>query len=136
MGLAFCHDHSGSGNIVVNVITATPEIDSQFKSIECPSAPNETARRSALLTFEGNYKALLTQVIGYQASMPGSAILGAVVYGARETFRRFQPDEKYLVVFSDMQQSGVGVRNCVKSNGVRHAGACLEQYYVNHPDQT
>ena len=133
MGTAFCQQHPGSGEIIFNVITASAAANSQLESIQCPKRVNDTDFKAKMLVFGSQLQATVDNVINYQEPTRGSDIIGAILYGANQTFDRFKPKSKYLVVFSDMQQFGDGVRPCVR-NGPAHAAACLSLYFMRHPE--
>ena len=133
IGLAFCQQHPGSGEIDFNWITATPEADSQFKSLPCPSRTNETQFKAALIAFQPQLQGTIDDFIGQQAPSPGTDIIDAILYGASQTFDRFHPTTRILVVFSDMEQSGSGVRNCILKAAVT-SPTCLELYYKERPN--
>ena len=133
IGLSYCHSHRGS-DVVLNVITANPEADSIFETLRCPKGKNDTDQRAQEIVFRAQLGTRVQDVIQIQAQTPGSDVIGAVSYAASQTFRRFPTDDKYLVVFSDMQQSGGGVRNCIKTARYADVSRCLGAYYKHNPD--
>ncbi len=132
-GSAFCRRHPGSGEIIFNVITPSPEADSRFHSLQCPERKNETDFRAKMLVFEPQLRAVVDDAIGAQALTQGSDIIGAILYGANQTFNRFKPEYRYLVVFSDMEQVSDGVSNCIEKKGETDAASCLSLYFGNNP---
>ena len=70
-------------------------------------------------------------MIQIQADRVGSDILGSMFYAAFHSFARFPSDDKYLFVFSDMQQSGP-IRRCIL-NGTQPK-KCLRLYLRANPD--
>jgi hypothetical protein len=133
IGLAFCEEHPGLGEIDFNWITASPETDSQFQSLPCPSRTNETQFKAALIVFQPQLQATIDNFINLQAPAPGTDIIDAILYGASQTFDRFHPKTRVLVVFSDMEQSGVGVRNCILKAAVE-SPHCLTNYFRKRPE--
>jgi hypothetical protein len=133
IGLSYCRSHRGSG-VVLNVITATPEQDSIFETLRCPKGKNETDQRAQEIVFRAQLSTRVQDVIQVQSSSPGSDVIGAVSYAAEQTFHRFPTDHRFLVIFSDMQQSGGGVRNCIKGASYGRASRCVSDYYKRNPD--
>jgi len=131
--LSYCHSHPGS-DIVLNVITATPEQDSIFETLRCPNGANATDQQAQEIVFRAQLASRIEDVIQIQAQSPGSDVIGAINYAAEQTFRRFPNGDRVLVIFSDMQQSGGGVRNCIKGAAYQKATSCLTRYYVKNPD--
>lgn len=134
MGSQFCQQHPGSGEIIFNVITASAETNSQFNSLQCPQRINETDFEAKMLVFGSQLQTTVANTINYQEPAVGSDIVGAILYGATQTFERFKPKYRYLVVFSDMQQFGDGVRSCIKKSGVSLAATCLGLYFRKNPE--
>jgi hypothetical protein len=131
---AYCHRYRGD-DVYLNVITATPEDDSVFQTLRCPKGKNETDQKAHEIVFRAQLGARIDEVIRVQAREPGSDVIDAIDFGVRNTFDRFPTDDRYLVVFSDMQQSGGGVRNCIRGAETAADGrGCLRAYYDAHRD--
>lgn len=121
------------------MITASPESDSSFTSVRCPTRNNATQAEGASLVFQARLRAVVSQTILINGARPGSDAIRAILYGAEQTFNRFKPKYRYLVLFSDMQQSGGGVRNCVKAAAsASESPACLDDYFrtADIPDES
>jgi len=134
MGTEFCQQHPGSGEIDFSAITASAEVNTQFESLQCPRRINNTDFQAKMLVFGSQLEATVNDISLYQEPVRGTDIIGAILYGANQTFDRFKPKSRYLVVFSDMQQFGDGVRPCVQKSGAAHAADCLSVYFKRHPE--
>jgi hypothetical protein len=133
VGQSFCGRYKGGGEIVLDVITAYPEQDSVFRTLACPSGRNETDEAAKLITFKATLETAVDEIVPMQSSRIGTDVAGAIVYGASQTFARLKPDDKYLVVYSDMQQSGGGMQECVQQEGADAASRCLRLYFAANP---
>lgn len=132
MGLDFCNRFRSNGEIELNAITAEPDQDSVLETVACPHGVNETDQKAQDINFQHTFGAAVDQVIAYQANDVGTDIAGASLYAAKQTFDEFQPKHRYLILFSDMQQSGGGVRNCILKEGYK-ASSCVTRYFGENP---
>jgi hypothetical protein len=136
VGQSFCTRNKG-GDIVLNLITAHSEEDSVFRTLGCPNGRNETDQAAKLLVFRATLQANVDEIVAMQSSQIGSDVVGAIVSGATQTFGRLKPhDKKYMVVYSDMQQFGGGVRQCVRHEGAEGASHCLRRYFAGNSQYT
>jgi hypothetical protein len=132
--LVFCDRYPDHSSIDLNLITANPQEDSVFQPVDCPGGVNATQRGDTEVALQSTIQATLSGLITNQSSVHKSDVIGAILYGAQQTFLRLKPSNRYLMIFSDMQQSGDGVRNCVKQAGPERAPGCLKVYFRRHSE--
>lgn len=133
MGSSFCNRFRGRGEIELNAITANPAQDSLLTTLACPNGANETDQQTQNIAFQRTFSAAIDSVIAYQAPETGTDVVGSALQAAKQTFSAISAKQKYLMVFSDMQQSGGGLRNCVLERRFRSA-SCLKLYFEQNPD--
>ncbi len=131
--LTFCNDHH-EGRVFFGTITASVQRDSLEDSILCPAYLNNTQYRTALLIFEREFKTKIDGMIEYRGKQIGTDIIGKLLSAALTRFNVIRSKNKFILIYSDMQQSGDGIRQCVLRSRGRNQASCVAMYYQAHPE--